>query len=172
MNDDGEQGGAKRRNNEWDAFVSSLPEDQRARLVEAGFDLDDYHKTNLTKPHRLIYDDKFMDKRMTVRKVQPFSDSDTEIEGILSSIVAKIIAAYGCTNDPKVLLHNDCFRIALGYTNYASMADLAKRYKVHRATISYRVKCIQEELGLPPSIYMRSEQTCENAREGQLRRKR
>lgn len=163
---------SKTVNQEWESFVATLPEDQRRKLVEAGFDLSNIHVTNLAKPHRYFYDERMSSMRSHKGpKVQPFADSENEVEGILSSIVAKIIAAYGCTNDPKVLLHNDCFRIALGYTNYASMADVAKHYNVARATVSWRVKQIQQQLGLPPSIYMRSDEICEKSREGQLRRK-
>ena len=162
----------KNVNQEWEAFIATLPEDQRKQLVEAGFDLKNIHSTNLAKPHRYFYDERMNSMRVHKGpKVQPFSESEREVEGILSSVVAKIISAYGCTNDPKVLLHNDCFRIALGYTNYASMADVAKHYKVARATVSWRVKRIQEELGLPASIYMRSDEICEKSREGQLHRK-
>lgn len=172
LSDDGMRGGWEQRNKVWDAFVAGLSEEEKKALQDAGFSLKFYHADNLAKAHRHIYDDKYVDKMTFLTRVTPFADSDKEVEGALASVVAKVIAAYGCTNDPKVLLHNDCFRIALGYTNYASMADLAKHYKVTRATISYRVKTIQKELGLPPSIYMRSEETCIKARDGQLKRKR
>lgn len=162
---------SKTVNQEWAAFIATLPEDQRRKLVEAGFDLTNIHVTNLAKPHRYFYDERMRASKASTSNVQPFSDSDCEVEGILASIVAKIIDAYGCINDPKVLLHNDCFRIALGYTNYASMADVANQYKVTRATVSWRVKQIQEKLGLPQSIYMRSDEICEKSVVGQLYRK-
>lgn len=159
-------------NEEWLAFIATLPEDQKARLVEAGFDLASIHSTTLSKPHRYFYDERMKSAKVPrAPSVQPFAENEQEVEGVLSSIVAKIIDAYGCINDPKVLLHNDCFRIALGYTNFASMADVANQYKVTRAAVSWRVKQIQQKLGLPQSIYMRSDDICEKSRVGQFYRK-
>lgn len=172
LSEDGFESGFRERNKVWDTFVAGLTDEEKKALQDAGFSLKFYHADTLAKAHRHIYDDKYVDKMTFLARVTPFADSDREVEGALCSVVAKVVAAYGCTNDPKVLMHNDCFRIALGYTNYGSMADVAKTYNVTRATISHRVKTIQKELGLPPSIYMRSDQTCENSKAGQLRRKR
>ena len=61
------------------------------------------------------------------------------------------------------------FRIALGYRNYKSMADLASKYGVDKATVSWRVKQIQKSLNLPPSCYMRSDSDCQNIKEGVIK---
>ena len=41
-----------------------------------------------------------------------------------------------------------------------TMTSLAEKHRLTRAAISARVKTIQKNLGLPPSIYMKSEHAC------------
>jgi transposase-like protein len=52
------------------------------------------------------------------------------------------------------------------------MADVAKKYGVSKATISWRVKQVQKRLGIEPSIYMRTEVTCQRLKQVANNRKK
>ena len=148
----------------WRGFLETLTSQEIQSLKESGFDIDDIHDDGVPEPHRRIYLDSYAD-RMAAKP----EESDESRLSSLVSIIARVINAYDCTSNRAVLLHNDCFRIALGYRNYKSMADLASKYGVDKATVSWRVKQIQKSLNLPPSCYMRSDSDCQNIKEGVIK---
>lgn len=75
-------------------------------------------------------------------------------------IVRKVIAPWTESQSPDVRLFGTCQYIALGVPGQPTMTELAKRHGVTRAEISRRVKHIQKKMGLPPSVYMKSEHAC------------
>jgi len=155
----------ERISNEWKAFIAGLSAQERAALEAANIDVGDYFNENLPEPHRRIYDASYADRVAVKQETDETQSSYTS----LVSIIARVIDALDCTNNREVLLHNDCIRMALGYRNYRSMADVAKKYGVDKATISWRVKQIQKRLNLPPSCYMRSDSDCENIKQGVIK---
>lgn len=76
-------------------------------------------------------------------------------------VIRRICLAFDCTHDAEAKLHGTCIKIAVGIYDPPSQTALAKLNGVNRANISYRVKRIQETMGLPPSMYMKSEEACE-----------
>jgi hypothetical protein len=155
----------ERLKSEWAGFIATLSPQEIAALEAANIDVGDYFSENLPEPHRRIYDASYAD-RMAVK--QEAQEENTSFSSLVS-IIARVIDALDCTNNREVLLHNDCIRMALGYRNYKSMADVAKKYGVDKATISWRVKQIQHRLKLPPSCYMRSDSDCENIKQGVIK---
>lgn len=154
---------------EWKRFVKTLRPEELEALKAAGVNPDDYFDDTPSVPHRYIYGDSFADRLAFTRDDR---EEEVTVFGPLSSIIAKVIAAFDCDFEPKVMMNNDCVRIALGYRNYRSMADVAKRYGVSKATISWRVKQVQKRLGIEPSIYMRTEDTCKRLRQVANNRKK
>jgi hypothetical protein len=148
----------------WKGFLETLTPQEIESLKASGFKIDDIHDDGVPEPHRRIYLDSYAD-RMAAK---PEESDDSRLSSLVS-IIARVINAYDCTSNRAVLLHNDCFRIALGYKNYKSMADLAAKYGVDKATVSWRVKQIQKSLNLPPSCYMRSESDCQNIKQGVIK---
>jgi hypothetical protein len=154
---------------EWKRFVKTLRPEELEALKSAGVNPDDYFDDTPAVPHRYIYGDSFADRLAFSTKKE---EEETSVFGPLSSIIAKVISSFDCDYEPKVMMNNDCVRIALGYRNYKSMADVAKKYGVSKATISWRVKQVQKRLGIEPSIYMRAEQTCQRLKQAAHRRKK
>lgn len=154
---------------EWARFVKTLRPEELESLKSAGINPDDYFDDTPPVPHRYIYGDSFADRLALQAKPE---EEETGVFGPLSSIIAKVISAFDCDFEPKVMMNNDCVRIALGYRNYKSMADVAKKYGVSKATISWRVKQVQKRLGIAPSIYMRTEVTCQRLKQVANSRKR
>lgn len=154
---------------EWQRFVKTLRPEEIEALKAAGFNPDDYFDDTPSVPHRYIYAESFADRiSLSTKK----DEEEPSVFGPLASIIAKVIASFDCEHEPKVMMNNDCVRIALGYRNYKSMADVAKKYGVSKATISWRVKQVQKRLGIAPSVYMRTEQTCQRLRQAANNRKR
>jgi hypothetical protein len=154
---------------EWKRFVKTLRPEELEALKSAGVNPDDYFDDTPAVPHRYIYGDSFADRLAFSTKKE---EEETSVFGPLSSIIAKVISSFDCDYEPKVMMNNDCVRIALGYRNYKSMADVAKKYGVSKATISWRVKQVQKRLGIEPSIYMRAEETCQRLKQAAHRRKK
>ena len=155
----------ERISSEWRSFVAGLSAQEKAALEAANINVGDYFDENLPEPHRRIYDASYADRMAAKQETQEENSSFSS----LVSIIARVIDALDCTNSREVLMHNDCIRMALGYRNYRTMADVAKKYGVDKATISWRVKQIQKRLNLPPSCYMRSDSDCENIKQGVIK---
>ncbi len=75
-------------------------------------------------------------------------------------ILRKVIAVIDLPTHAEVRLHGTCIKLALGMPDQPTMTALANQHRLTRAAISARVKTIQRNLNLPPSLYMKSEAAC------------
>jgi hypothetical protein len=75
-------------------------------------------------------------------------------------ILRKVIAVIDLSPSAEVKLHGTCIKLALGMPGLPTMTALANQHKLTRAAISARVKTIQRNLKLPPSLYMKSDSAC------------
>jgi hypothetical protein len=75
-------------------------------------------------------------------------------------ILNRVISILDDSNDKSVKLHATCIKIALGMPEQPNMTKLSKEHNLTRAAVSLRVKTIQKNLGLAPSMYMKSEYAC------------
>jgi len=75
-------------------------------------------------------------------------------------ILNRVISILDDSNDKSVKLHATCIKIALGMPEQPNMTKLAREHNLTRAAVSLRVKTIQKNLGLAPSMYMKSEYAC------------
>ena len=81
-------------------------------------------------------------------------------EEMVLDILRKVIAVIDLSTHAEVRLHGTCIKLALGMPDQPTMTALANQHKLTRAAISARVKTIQRNLALPPSMYMKSEAAC------------
>jgi hypothetical protein len=87
-------------------------------------------------------------------------------------ILRKVIAVIDLSTHSEVRLHGTCIKLALGIPDQPTMTALANQHSLTRAAISARVKTIQRNLKLPPSLYMKSDAACKklsNARRKKLK---
>lgn len=75
-------------------------------------------------------------------------------------ILRKVIAVIDLSPCAEVRLHGTCIKLALGMPGLPTMTALAEQHRLTRAAISARVKTIQRNLRLPPSLYMKSDAAC------------
>lgn len=75
-------------------------------------------------------------------------------------ILRKVIAVIDLSPCAEVRLHGTCIKLALGMPGLPTMTALADQHGLTRAAISARVKTIQRNLKLPPSLYMKSDSAC------------
>lgn len=75
-------------------------------------------------------------------------------------ILRKVIAVIDLSPSAEVRLHGTCIKLALGMPGLPTMTALANQHNLTRAAISARVKTIQRNLKLPPSLYMKSDSAC------------
>lgn len=75
-------------------------------------------------------------------------------------ILRKVIAVIDLSPSAEVRLHGTCIKLALGMPGLPTMTALANQHRLTRAAISARVKTIQRNLKLPPSLYMKSDSAC------------
>ena len=76
-------------------------------------------------------------------------------------IISRIISVLGDSGHPENRLQATCIKLAIGVPGQPNMTALAKEHNLTRAAVSLRVKTIQKKMGLPPSVYMKSEHACE-----------
>jgi len=87
-------------------------------------------------------------------------------------ILRKVIAVIDLSTHAEVRLHGTCIKLALGMPDQPTMTALATQHNLTRAAISARVKTVQRNLKLPPSLYMKSDAACaklSNARRKKLK---
>ena len=87
-------------------------------------------------------------------------------------ILRKVIAVIDLSTHAEVRLHGTCIKLALGMPDQPTMTALANQHNLTRAAISARVKTVQRNLKLPPSLYMKSDAACaklSNARRKKLK---
>ena len=76
-------------------------------------------------------------------------------------IISKIISVLGESDHPENRLQATCINLAIGVPGQPNMTELARRHNLTRAAVSLRVKTIQRKMGLPPSVYMKSDHACQ-----------
>lgn len=97
--------------------------------------------------------------RMREREEVQMSDRTFTQDEVLD-ILRKVIAVIDLSTHAEVRLHGTCIKLALGMPDQPTMTALANQHRLTRAAISARVKTIQRNLNLPPSLYMKSEAAC------------
>lgn len=97
--------------------------------------------------------------RMRQREEVRMSERTFSQDEVLD-ILRKIIAVIDLSPSAEVRLHGTCIKLALGMPGLPTMTSLAEQHGLTRAAISARVKTIQRNLRLPPSLYMKSEAAC------------
>lgn len=85
-------------------------------------------------------------------------------------LLTRVLSVLSDSNDRSVRLHATCIKLALGMPDQPTMTALANEHKLTRAAVSARVKTIQRNLNLPPSIYMKSESACEKLSKARRRK--
>jgi hypothetical protein len=85
-------------------------------------------------------------------------------------LLTRVLSVLADSNDRAVRLHATCIKLALGMPDQPTMTALAKDNKLTRAAVSARVKTIQRNLNLPPSIYMKSESACQKLSKARRRK--
>jgi hypothetical protein len=109
--------------------------------------------------------------RMRERNETQVSDRTFTQDEVLD-ILRKVIAVIDLSTHAEVRLHGTCIKLALGIPDQPTMTALANQHSLTRAAISARVKTIQRNLKLPPSLYMKSDAACKklsNARRKKLK---
>jgi len=109
--------------------------------------------------------------RMRERNETQVSDRTFTQDEVLD-ILRKVIAVIDLSTHAEVRLHGTCIKLALGIPDQPTMTALANQHNLTRAAISARVKTIQRNLKLPPSLYMKSDAACaklSNARSKKLK---
>lgn len=91
---------------------------------------------------------------------QPHMTDRTYTKDEVLDIIAKILSVLGDSEHPENRLQATCIKLAVGMPGQPNMTALAKEHDLTRAAVSLRVKTIQRKLGLPPSVYMKSEHAC------------
>ena len=93
------------------------------------------------------------------REEAPVSERFFTQDDVLD-ILRKVIAVIDLSPSAEVRLHGTCIKLALGMPGLPTMTALANQHNLTRAAISARVKTIQRNLKLPPSLYMKSDSAC------------
>lgn len=161
------------------AWWRRLPAGERVSLQELGFDPKNPSHSGIPFPHRYVDGDRSDSIDWSKRGYdvdyalgakwqaemaageEPLMDDKTYTYAEMLDIVRKVIAPWTDSQSPDVRLFGTCQYIALGVPGQPTMTELAKRHGVTRAEISRRVKHIQKKMGLPPSVYMKSDHACE-----------
>ena len=173
---------------EYQKFWKKLSKEQRASLEATGFDptkpsvhgvplAHRYYGSEPTNDHDKVpgshsqgYDINYLagKKWENERWVNDVSSEEvnerTYTKDDLLDVLRRILSVLG-TN-----LEASCLRLAMGLPDQPSMTEVGKQHKLTRAAVSSRVKTVQRRLGLPPSIYMKSDFAC--AKLSKARRKK
>lgn len=155
-----------------------LSKEQRLLLEATGFDQHDPTDAGVPRQHRSAttqgnesgptyrqqgtYDVDYMQAKSwrldreeeTEVSVRTFTQDD------VLDILRRILSVLDNSNDDGVRLHAYCIKTALGMPDLPNMSATAKAHGLTRAAVSGRVKLIQKNLGLPPSMYMKSDHAC------------
>lgn len=170
--------------NDYRKWWKKLSKEEKESLKATGFDYKNWEDDGVPIAHRYFggetekqsendsdyastnvngYDINFnqfkkwlSDKHKTEDKIKKLTFSFDDVLEILN----RVIAVLDDSNDKSVKLHATCIKIALGIPNQPNMTALAKEHNLTRAAVSLRVKTIQKNFGLAPSMYMKSEYAC------------
>lgn len=94
------------------------------------------------------------------REDEPHMTDRTYTKDEVLDIIAKVLSVLGDSDHPENRLQATCIKLAVGMPGQPNMTALAREHDLTRAAVSLRVKTIQRKLGLPPSVYMKSEHAC------------
>jgi hypothetical protein len=167
------------------AWWRRLTPEQKAKLTETGFDPKRPSSSGIGLAYRYVDSDKEdgydSDTKMQHgprgynvdsiqrREYRPedyylepethMTDRNYTKDEVLD-IIAKIVSVLGDSEHPENRLQATCIFLAIGMPGQPNMTALAKEHSLTRAAISLRVKTIQRKLGLPPSVYMKSDYAC------------
>lgn len=175
---------------EYQRFWKRLSKSERAALSASGFDPCKPDDAGVPVAHRYFGGEPVSDHeeetrsegydinhlqavqwQMRERNETQVSDRTFTQDEVLD-ILRKVIAVIDLSTNPEVRLHGTCIKLALGMPDQPTMTALANQHGLTRAAISARVKTIQRNLRLPPSLYMKSESACKklsNARRKKLK---
>lgn len=159
--------------------------EQRAKMLETGFDPENPEASGVGLAYRYVDSDKEdgydtdtkmqhgprgynVDsiQRREYRPANYYLEPETHMtdrnytKDEVLDIISKILSVLGDSDHPENRLQATCILIAIGMPGQPRMTALAKEHDLTRAAVSLRVKTIQRKLGLPPSVYMKSEHAC------------
>lgn len=146
-----------------DPLDSGVPKAHRYLLLNSNNDSLDEDSNWLSYMTQHQYR-KFIHEKAVEETEEKFFD-----EAQVLDVIRRIISVLDDSNKPEVKMQGTMILLALGVPGQPSMTELARQYKVNRATISYHVKRIQKKLNLPPSVYMKSEYACSKLSESRKR---
>jgi hypothetical protein len=169
----------------YDAWWRRCTQEQKDVLLKDGFDLKDPNKSGIGLAYRYVDSDKEdgfdsalkcqhgprgynVDsiQRREYRHEDYYLEPETHMtdrnytKDEVLDIIAKIVSVLGDSEHPENRLQATCIFLAIGMPGQPNMTALAKEHSLTRAAISLRVKTIQRKLGLPPSVYMKSDYAC------------
>ena len=162
---------------EYKRFWRRLSKEERKALSAHGFDPMQPEDAGVPKPHRYFWNDgdagelgsdngydvgylqavRFLQK--SDEEPDTMNDRNYSRDEVLD-ILSKVLSVMTDCNDSGVRLQGTCIKLALGMPGQPTMTQLASEHCLTRAAVSLRVKTIQRKLGLPPSVYMKSEHAC------------
>lgn len=165
---------------EYKRFWRTLSQTERQALGVTGFRPDDPSDAGVPMAHRYFGGEPTetgedrtgkSDSGYDIDKVQAIAWSHrareeatvserTYTQDEVLDILRKVIAVIDLSQNAEVRLHGTCIKLALGMPGLPTMTALAEQHSLTRAAISARVKTIQRNLRLPPSIYMKSDAAC------------
>jgi hypothetical protein len=170
---------------EYQRFWKRLSKVERAALAASGFDPAKPDDAGVPLAHRYFGGEPLQDQDGTgfkregydINKVQAVrwdlrERGETEVsdrtytQDEFLDALRRILAVLGDS------LEITCLRLALGIPGQPTMTAIAEKHGLTRAAISSRVKTVQKKLGLPPSVYMKSDSACaklSNARRKKLK---
>lgn len=89
-------------------------------------------------------------------KTYQLTEADMEtISQRLNSVLIFLVKSMDDSTDPSTRLDAEVVRIVLGMYDAPKQIDLAEKYNVTRATVSWRCTNLLRRLGLENSVYMR-----------------
>lgn len=173
--------------NLYKAWWKKLTKEQKEGLIASGFDINNPNYAGVPQPHRYV--DEGIDSSANLehfsnnhkelsargydidyqigRKWVSDKYQEEKVESIetytheqVLDVLSKVISVLDDSNEPAVKLHGACIKIALGVPDQMNMSELARKFKLTRAAVSARVKTVQKNLKLPPSVYMKSDYAC------------
>jgi hypothetical protein len=163
---------------EYQRFWKRLSKAEREALTSTGFDPDRPDDSGVPFAHRYFGGEPVSDhdeetrsegydiNRLAANHWHQRQRNWTEVSDKFYSqddvldILRKVIAVIDLSPSAEVRLHGTCIKLALGMPGLPTMTALANQHKLTRAAISARVKTIQRNLKLPPSLYMKSDSAC------------
>lgn len=167
---------------QYQKFWKRLSKAERQALLSTGFDPGDPSDAGVPYAHRYFggepvaehgeetksegYDINHLQSvqwQLRERNEAVVSDRTYTQEEFLDAL-RRILAVLGDS------LEITCLRLALGIPGQPTMTAIAEKHGLTRAAISSRVKTVQKKLGLPPSVYMKSDSAC--AKLSKARRKK